>query len=239
MKVKKRSVILFTSLAALIMVYFTNCAGDLEMSSSLNTLCITTDCYSANNSKLALEVDKELFIGEYDFITVKSGTRATTVEAFTNAKNSGARVPFMHMCMVDVGGACNDGGYEDNIIEWELMNANGSCSLKSTWAEKNLYRIYQHDNVADIYTLSGKCENGYFNLKVLYPCAVQGVQLTSADINLLNSSFGYYWQGPRALKLKIIGFDEQGKAHQSTKSADANITFGIPDNPTSAERCPQ
>lgn len=240
MKVKKRSVLLFVSFSALIMVYFTNCAGELEMSNSLNTLCISQDCYSANKAKLAIDVDDDLFVEQYNFTSVKSAARATTVDAFLQAKDSGTQVPYIHMCMVDVGGACNDGGYPDNVVEWELMNNAESCSLNSTWAEKELYRIYHNDSqpTADVFKLNGKCVDGYFNVKVVYPCDVQGVAINGTQ--LLSQHFGFFWQGPRSLKLKIIGFDESGKAHVSNKSYDKKITMNLPQPfPVGGEKCPQ
>lgn len=238
MKVKKRSLLLFISLAGLVMVYFTNCAGDLEMSSGLNTLCISKDCYSSGSNKLAIAVDETLFLEEFDFNATSSGTRATTLNAYTEASQSGSGTPVINMCMVDIGGSCNDGGYVDNIIEWELLNSKKSCSLKSTWAEKQIIRIYHNESPpqAGAYKLNSKCVNGHFNLKVLYPCYIPNV---SNDMPLLTKNFGYYWQGPRLMRLKIIGFDKDKIAYRSSKPYDAEITLNLPGTAASGEVCPE
>lgn len=236
MKVKKRSLILFISFAGLVLVYFTNCAGDLEMSTGLNTLCISQDCFSSNESKLALSVDKTLYLENIDYNSINSGSRATTHSALQQAKTYGANIPTINMCMIDVGGSCNDGGFADNIVEWELLNSQQSCSLKSAVFENqnsnfqnnSILRVYDYTNFNQdpiSFETSGKCINGYFNVKVLYPCVVQN---TAPDPNILVDNFGNIWQGPHELNLRVIGFDKEGRAMVSSNKNHASVTLGLP-----------
>lgn len=236
MKAKKRSLFLFISFSALILVYFTNCAGDLQMADELSTLCISQDCYKSNESKLALDVDEALFLEEYNYSNVSSGTNAAPTDVVIQAKQNNTSSPSIQMCMVDVGGACNDGGFKDNIIEWELLSSNNSCAVTSTWAEKELLRIYQQadmSQVADNYKLNGKCVDGYFNVKVLYPCHIDNTLVL--DTSILNNLFGNIWQGPKTLRLRMLVNNSSGAPYKKTKE----LTLNIPGQPLSGETCPQ
>lgn len=157
---------------ALLVVQYTNCSNQPGTPSrDLSSVCFDgEDCYDAQSAdKLDLR------------FSTPSGYEV--IASFSDNNRNGA-MDVGDLCSFDMGGTCNDGGYSDNQIQWSLVHSQGVCEMTS----------YQFNSTYGVQSY-GKCENGYFSLRVYFPCLA--------------------WQGPHAIRAKIVGI-ENGKQVQST-----------------------
>lgn len=170
-----------------LMFQFQNCAQDTkpnvaedDSASATQLTCLDEDCIDAVSANLKIKAN--LFGGN---ILVKSG-----IDEF------------------NVGGDCNEGGFANNVVSWELLLNNQVVRNSS-------------QNLNAGAPLDTKCINGRFNLYVTLR-AVSGVD--NVDRVGLKTSSGAIQQ--HSLRIKIVGKTSDGKT-DAGNTLDSVSTFSL------------
>jgi hypothetical protein len=126
---------------------FTNCdsySEQLQQPSQSNVACLDDpdgeDCVRGNKDLLELRI------------------------------NSGSEVKiYANEVEVNVGGDCNEGGFPDNLIRWEVRPEGGGQVLSSSGSQR----------------LDGKCVNGRYNILVRLPGSLSVGQRLLLSVELV------------------------------------------------------
>lgn len=154
------------SLGLLVLGSFNNCDvySDSSLFNSLNSFCEGNECLKANPDYLEIRINTD-----NDF-PIPSGTAD-----------------------FNIGGDCNESGFQDNIITWELI-LNG--------------QIVRTSNAL---ALNGVCDKGRFTLYiVLGPYGTDTVNRTGLQVPPSNNRLEHI------LEVEIIGIDYEGKTYRNS-----------------------